>query len=283
MKAELVYNLPEAEYHADETTLSASGAKVLLGKRAPAESEALSFGTLVHVAILEPDRLTEYVPLDPNAIGVKADGTTAQNPTSTAAWKNAVAEVAAEDKHVVSQSDLDRAKAMAQAVFAHPMARKVLDLATGSEVSAYADHASGVRVRARFDVCGPIIGDIKTCRDANPKWFGKTSHDFGYHLSAANYLDIAAANDLEPTDFALINVEKEPTPGGEHRVSVINFAPTAIDLGRREMTEACHRWLALGKRIDLPSYGDGFHTIDLPSYAYSATTYTDDPIWSAAS
>lgn len=283
MRPELVYGLPEVQYHADQTTLSASGAKVLLGKRAPAESDALTFGTMVHVAILEPERLSEYVVLDPEKVGVNKDGNPSANPTATTAWKNAVAEVHKAGCHVTSQSELDRAKAMAAAVFAHPMARRVLDLATGAEVSAYADHPTGARVRARFDICGPVIGDIKTCRDANPKWFGKASHDFGYHLSAANYLDIATANDLDPTDFALINVEKEPTPGGEHRVSVINFMPRALDLGRQEMSEACLRWLALGKRIDLPSYGDGFHTIDLPHYAYANTTVTDDPIWSEAS
>jgi hypothetical protein len=49
--------------------------------------------------------------------------------------------------------------------------------------------------------------------------FGKTAHDLGYHISAANYLDIATACGMEPAGFAFINVEKEPTPGGEHRVS----------------------------------------------------------------
>jgi hypothetical protein len=34
------------------------------------------------------------------------------------------------------------------------------------------------------------------------------------------------------------------------------------------MSLACERWLALGKRIDLPGYGDGRHVVDLPPVAY---------------
>jgi hypothetical protein len=186
----------------------------------------------------------------------------------TAAWKRAVAEAEADGLTVVTQQDYDRAQAMAAAVMAHPTARRIIDMATDRELSAYADHPTGARVRARFDLAGAVIGDLKSCRDANPARFGRTAHDFGYHISAANYLDIATACGMEPVAFAFLNVEKEPTPSGEHRVSVTELSAAAIDLGRDLMAEACRRWLALGKRIDLPSYGDGFTTVDLPPWAY---------------
>lgn len=285
MKPELIYDRPEDEYHADTTTLSASGAGVLLGKWPLAESDALRFGTLFHIAVLEPDRLSEYVALDADKIGVKADGTPAQNPTMTAAWKKAVAEAEADGHKVIPTDWLTKAQAMASAVMAHRTARAILEQATDTEVSAYADHPTGARVRARFDLCGPIIGDLKSTRDADPRKFGRKAADFGYHISAANYLDIAQECGLEPRGFAFINVEKDPTPGGEHRVSVTDLSPDAINLGRQLMTEACLRWLALGKRIDLPSYGEGFTTCDVPAWAYSelpTPTITDD-VWSDAS
>jgi hypothetical protein len=34
------------------------------------------------------------------------------------------------------------------------------------------------------------------------------------------------------------------------------------------MSLACERWLALGKRIDLPGYGEGRHVVDLPPRVY---------------
>lgn len=284
MSAELIDNLDENTYHADTTTLSATGAKVLLGKRPHSpDGDALSFGTLVHTVILEPHRLdTTYAVLDPDEIGVKANGDKADNPTATKAWKDAVFAAKRDGLTVVAPKTLAKAHAIAGAVKAHPEAGRLLAAAIGHEVSAYADHPTGARVRARFDLIGPgFIGDIKTTVDGNPDDFGRTMHKYLYHVSAANYIDIARANGLDAERFDLICVEKEPTPGGDYRVSVLEIHPDAIDLGRDLMAEACARWLALGKRIDLPSYGDHRHVIDLPPYAYD-TDFEDIQIGKAS-
>lgn len=263
-------DIPEADYHADTTTLSASSAKVLLGKRPPsADSDALLFGRLAHTVILEPHKLDAYAVLDPDVIGIKANGDKADNPTATKAWKDAVFAAKRDGLTVVAPKMLAKAHALAAAVRKHPEAGRLLAAATGHEVSAYADHPTGARVRARFDLIGPgFIADIKTTFDGNPEDFGRTMHKYLYHVSAANYLDIARANGLDADRFDLVCVEKEPTPGGDYRVSVLEIHPDAIDLGRELMAKACARWLALGKRVDLPGYGDGRHVIDLPAYAY---------------
>ena len=270
MSTRLIRDLDERTYHADTTTLSASGAKVLLGKRPPSpDSDALLFGRLVHIILLEPERLDEYVDLDPNIIGVKVDGSRSDNPRNTKAWKDAVFQAERDGLTIIDAGMLARARAVAQAVVDHPEAGRLLAMATETEVSAYATHPTGAEVRARFDAVIPTgIVDVKTARDADPDTFGKTVHSFGYHVSAANYIDIAAANGLPTDDYVLIVAEKEPTPGGDYRVAVMELHPDAIDKGRELMTEACERWLALGKRIDLPSYGDGRHVVDLPPYAY---------------
>lgn len=267
-----IHGLDEATYHADRESLSASGAKVLLGKRPPSsDTEALLFGRLVHTVILEPHKLDAYAVLDPTIIGVKADGSQADNPTATKAWKDAVFKAKCDGLTIVAPRDLAKANAMAEAVRKHPEAGRLLAAATDHEVSAYADHPTGAKVRARFDLIGPgFIVDVKTCRDADPETFGRTMHGFGYHISAANYLDIARANGLDVDRFDLICVEKEPTPGGDYRVSVLEIHPDAIEVGRELMAEACKRWLALGKRVDLPHYGDDRHVIDLPAYAYDS-------------
>lgn len=276
MSARLVRDLDEREYHADTESLSASGAKVLLGKRSPSpDSDALLFGRLVHTVILEPHKLDTYAVLNPDVIGVKANGDKADNPTATKAWKDAVFAAKRDGLTVISGQMLDRARALAAAVENHPEAGRLLALATDHEVSAYADHPSGAPVRARFDLVAPKgIVDIKTCRDADPETFDRVIHGLMYHVSAANYVDIARANGLTVDEYVLICVEKERTPGGDYRVSVIELHPDAIDKGRELMAEACERWLANGKRIDLPSYGDSRHVVDLPPYAY----FGDDDI-----
>jgi hypothetical protein len=270
MTTRLIRNLPESDYHSDATTLSASGAKVLLGRRPPSpDSDALAFGRLVHIVLLEPWRLDEYVDLDPDIIGVKKDGTKASNPRNTDAWREAVFKAEQAGLTLLDAGTLAHAQALAAAVRNHPEAGRLLAAAAETEVSAYADHPSGARVRARFDLIGPgFIGDIKTCRDGDPENFGRVINNLMYHVSAANYVDIARANGLTVDAFVLICVEKEPTPGGDYRVSVMELHPDAISKGRELMAEACKRWLSLGKRIDLPSYGTERHVVDLPPYAY---------------
>jgi hypothetical protein len=266
---EIVRDLPEDQYHADETTLSASGAKVLLGKRPPVISDAMRFGTLFHVAVLEPERLDKaYVALDPEVVGVNKDGSPSGNPTATNAWKAALAKAEEDGRRVISPDDLSTVKAMRDAVYAHPTARALIDQATDTELSCYADHPTGARVRARFDLAGRSVVDLKSTITADPDEFGRKAYNLGYHISAANYLDIAEACGLNPRAFYFINCERVPTPGGAYRVSVTELIPDAIDLGREQMAEACRRWLALGKRIDLPDYPADVQTVDLPAYAY---------------
>lgn len=280
MSARMIRDLDENEYHRDTETLSASGAKVLLGKRPPApDGDALMFGRLVHVVILEPQRLHSFpddngfAVLDAKEIGLTKDGKEAASPKQTSAWKDKVAEVEKSGRRVVDvarwRSTVAKAERLAEAVHKHPEAGRLLATATEHEVSAYAEHPSGAMVRARFDLVVPnALTDIKTCRDADPKKFDRVIDGLMYHVSAANYMDIARANGLTVDRFDLICVEKEPTPGGEYRVAVIEIHEDAIDKGRELMAEACDRWLALGKRIDLPSYGDGRHVVDLPGWAY---------------
>lgn len=266
----LVHDLDEDTYHRDVDTLSASGAKVLLGKRPPApDGEALLFGRLVHTVILEPHKLDTYAVLNAEVIGVKKDGSPATNPRNTDAWRDAVFAAKRDGLTVIDGATLARAEAVAAAVQSHPEASRLLAQATDHEVSAYAEHPSGALVRARIDAVLPdALVDIKTCRDADPENFGKVMNALMYHVSAANYVDIARANGLTVDRFDLICVETELTPGGEYRVSVNEIHPDAIDKGRELMADACERWLANGKRIDLPSYGGGRHVVDLPGWAY---------------
>lgn len=271
MNARLVRDLPELDYHRDTTALSASGAKVLLGKRPPAQdSDALAFGRLVHTVIIEPHRLDQYAVLNADVIGVKADGSKADNPRNTKAWKDAVFAAQRDGLTVIDGRTLAKAEALAVAVQNHPEAGRLLAAATEHEVSMYAEHPTGAPVRGRLDLLGPsFIADVKTCRDADPKKYDRVVDGLMYHVSAANYLDIARANGLDVDEFLFICVETEPTLGGEYRVSVLELHKDAIEKGRDLMADACQRWLANGRVIDLPDYGDGRHVVDLPGWAYS--------------
>ena len=264
----LVYDLDERTYHGSKNSLSASSAKVLLGKRPPTSQDALSFGTLAHAVLLEPEKAQRaYAVLDPNEIGVKADGSPASNPTATSAWKQAVAKTEAAGKLVVSPADWKRAHDMADAVRGHKAAAEILAACPQREVSAYAEIEPGVMIRGRFDLLGDgLIADYKTCQDADPDRFGRTAHDYGYNISAAVYLLLAELLGLNVDTFKFINVEKERTPGGNYRVSVVQLDDLYIAKGLRDFKEAVRRWVALGKVVDLPNYPDEAVIVGMPAY-----------------
>lgn len=267
----LVFDLDEKVYHAGKNSLSASAAKVLLGKRPPTNRDALDFGTLVHTFVLEPEKLDrEYAVLDPNEIGVLKDGSPAASPTQTAAWKNAVKSAEKSGLIVVSPDEWQRAHDMADAVRSHKRAAEILAACPHREVSAYAEYAPDVIIRGRFDLLGDNgMADLKTTIDADPDQFHRVAADYGYHISAAVYQLIARLLGLTIERFEFINVEKSPTPGGNFRVSVTELDDLFIAEGLRQFKEAVRRWIALGKRIDLPNFPDETVLVGCPDWLIS--------------
>lgn len=239
----LLTDMSNDEYHAQTDWLSSSQLKALLPEhyKTGGNTDAFAFGTLFHTAVLEPDNLAGYVALDADAIGVKADGTPAQNPTMTAAWKKAVAEVEADGKLVVAQADLDRALAMREAVYAHDTARQLMEQMTAFEESAFWRDENGVQHKARFDGRGPgFIADLKsTSAKPGERSLRYVTWDYGYHLSAAHYLEVAQGLGLDAPNFALIFVTKT----APHLVTVAQVGPERLAEGRDLRERAIRRFI----------------------------------------
>lgn len=266
MKTPGLYDdIPNDAYHAETDWLSSSMLKALLPEhyKTGGSQEALDFGTLFHTAVLEPDNLDEYVALDAVKIGVKADGTPAQNPTMTAAWKRAVTEAETDGKTVIAQDWLDKALAMRDAVLAHPTAADLLYERDGqAEESAFA-LVDGVPCRARFDKRIPgVILDLKsTSGKPGHKAIGGAVIDYGYDLSAAHYLAVAEALDLDVQAFGLIFVSKT----APYYVTVCDLDETFLTRGRALRARAIERH----RNPAEPPYegATGFLTLDCPRWA----------------
>lgn len=258
--------LPNTEYHMHTDWLSSTTLKRLLPERykASGSQDALDFGTLFHTAVLEPERLTEYVALDAEKIGVKADGSPAANPTSTAAWKRAVAEVEADGRTVVAQADLDRALAMRDKVVEHDTARRLLMSDDGiSELSVFATDEDGIRHKARFDRNFPgVIVDLKsTSGRPGRESIARAVIDYGYDLSAAHYLAVAEHAGLDVQAFAFVFVAKEPP----HYVTVCDLDDVFLARGQALRRQAIRRHTDPAE----PPYdgADGFLTLTCPRWA----------------
>ena len=203
-------------------------------------TEALSFGSLVHTLALEPALMSQYVALDAVTIGVKADGTPAANPLMTAAWKRAAAEVEADGYTVIAKADLDRATAMVDAIHDHPVAHGLLFSDDGvSEESAFWIDDNGVQHKARFDrrIPGAII-DVKTT-SAQPGARNLVSQiiRYGYELATSQYLAVAEGLGLDADTFVHVWVEKV----APYRVTVTELDDYFLQRGRELRTLALDR------------------------------------------
>lgn len=269
MKAGLYADMPNREYHEQAEWASSTGLKGQLPElyKTGGSQDALDFGTLFHTAVLEPDNLAEYVALDAEKIGLKADGTPAQNPTMTGAWKRAVAEAQGDGKIVIAQADLDRALAMREAVLSHATAANLLYEIEGQiEESAFAE-VDGVKCRARFDkrIPGALLDLKSTSAQPGSESLTRTIVNYGYDLSAAHYLEVARALGLDVQAFALIFVSKTPDErSGKHLVTVVDLDETFLARGRILRRQAIDRRL---NRAEPYEGSTGYLTLTCPRWA----------------
>lgn len=260
----LYADMTNEAYRAEADWASSSTLKRLLPERykTGGSQDALDFGTLFHTAVLEPDNLADYVALDADKIGLKSDGTPAQNPTMTAAWKRAVAEAESDGRIVIAQADLDRALAMADALKAHEVANNLIHEIEGTfEESAFAV-VDDLACRARFDkrIPGAIIDLKSTSAQPGRDSLERTIINYGYDLSAAHYLAVAQELGLDADAFALVFVEKvEP-----YRVTVVDLDESFLARGRVLRQRALDR---MHNNADPYEGAAGYLTLTCPRWA----------------
>ena len=243
------------DYHRDEA-LGSTSLKTLATKTPahykhnqehPKSSDAFNLGSAAHSLILEEDT-TAFVVVD------------AANWLTKDA-KAAKAEALAGGLVPLLTKEFEQVKAMRDSVMAHDIARQLL---TGhkAEQSVFWDE-DGLMLKCRPDAWQPgLLVDLKTTVNADPNEFGKTAHNFGYHQSAAHYIDGVKAATGEDLPFHFVLVEKtEP-----HLVSVVELDWEAIDYGRALNDRAKRIYRECLKSGEWPGYPTA-EPISLPNFA----------------
>ena len=183
-------------------------------KAHPKFSDAFTLGTAAHSLILEGDTT--------NIVIVEADN------WLTKAAKEEKLTALSHGMQPLLSKEWAQVKAMRDAVMAHDVAGPLF---TGhkAEQSVFWDE-DGLMLKCRPDAWKPgVLVDLKTARDANPSEFGKTAHEYGYHQSAAHYIDGVKAATGEDLPFHFVLVEKtEP-----YLVSVVELDIEAVNIGRQ--------------------------------------------------
>jgi len=255
MKPGIYPGITNADYHKDPA-LGSTSLKTLATKT-PAHyqhdlthakySDAFDFGTAVHSLILEGDESGVGVWNFPN--------------WTTKAAREGREESRAAGKIPLLEKDWQQVEAIRDAVMAHPLAKAAF---TGHkpEQSVFWDE-DGLMLKCRPDAWQPgALIDLKTARSADPNEFGKTAHEFGYHQSAAHYIDGVKAATGEELPFHFVLVEKT----APYLVSVVELDIEAINIGRHLNDRAKRIYRECIESNTWPGYPNA-ELISLPMWA----------------
>jgi hypothetical protein len=221
MKPGIYDGIKNAAYHADPA-LGSTSLKTLATRtpahyqhslKHPKQSAAFDLGTAAHSLILEQDE-SGVVVIDVDAKRGKA-------------WTDPAGKAEAEEKIALTSKEWAQVKAMRDSVMSHDVAGPLL---TGhkAEQSVFWDE-DGLALKCRPDAWHRgVLVDLKTTASADPNEFGKTAHNFGYHQSAAHYIDGVKVATGEELPFKFVLVEKT----APYLVSVVELDWEALGIGR---------------------------------------------------
>ena len=195
-------------------------------KEAP--SETMIMGTVLHTLVLEPHKFADEFLVLPKLDLRTKDGKA----------EKALFEEIKGNKQFIKQDLFATARKMADAVLLHPKAAQILNDAVFENSIYWNDKATDALCKTRPDIWNKQIGvvcDLKTARDARPRYFSRTVEDGNYHIQAAMQIDgIYAATGKRPQDFMFIVVQNEPP----YMPYIYRLDDEAIEAGRREYKEA---------------------------------------------
>lgn len=217
------------------------------------QSKALRIGTLLHCAVLEPERWERSFCLAPPKVEKpeKPDLSHLGSPSSKAyrealnVWRAEaeakVFELEAERQRLIagrSIVDLDEwevVSGMAEAIAGHEIASRLLSGGARERSLVWRDAVTGVLVRARVDFDDEAnIVDLKSTSTPDPDGFTRSCLRFGYHRQAAVYLDGVQAVTSKPRRFGFVAVHS----ARPFEVAIYELGEMEIELGRRQYRAA---------------------------------------------
>lgn len=264
-------------------SLSSSGAKKILAQspfhywfdsplnpNRPPEDDKPHFnvGKAAHDLILLPDRFGHHYHELPEGFAWN----------KTKAMPEAIAEAeAARDagKTLLRDHEAETVRQVAAAIKRNEFAVAALTNGVTEETIVWQDALRGVWLRARPDFrpnsivekrSMRIVADLKFMApsQATPEAFKKSIANFGYHQSAAFYMDgIEAAYGIRPTHWLHVVVEKEPP----YCVSLYALPAEDIERGAYLNRQAINEFAYCLEHDRWPGYADKPREVGLPEWS----------------
>ena len=249
--------LSNSQYHADDA-ISSSDVKMVHSKslahwkaKTYSSSPVYDMGTSVHAMVLE------------EAKGVVRGPETRRGK----AWTEAYEEAQASDQTLLTASDYDLARNIADSVLFHPVGQRMAGPTTVNEASFFAtDPETELKIKCRpdsyWDAKG-VLYDLKTCQDASPRGVAKDMIAYNYAIQQAFYMHCLEQAGYEASQFVFVHVEKT----GAHAVSTNIIHEEYLDWAKGEMHTTLRK---IAKANEAQKWDTGWsdqtNVIDLPRW-----------------
>jgi len=156
-------------------------------------------------------------------------------------------------KTIITTDQKETLALMIKSFNSHPMAVEMLTAATDIEVCAFVEF-EGIKFKCRADVLTDLgVVDIKSTRDASPRWFWRSVRDLGYDVQAFLYRD---AFDAER--FFIIATENN----GHHITQCYEISDKTFKYGRERLMRCIDKYKMWEASEDKPKTYTGTWEIE---------------------
>jgi len=271
-KGVIIEDMPEAEYHSrpevskHDLDMIRKAPLYYQYKKANPEppDEEMNFGSLVHLALLQPHLLESsvaFLPDDmPNRVPDRSRYAKKPSPETIAAcirwdeWTEANA-----GKQIVKPETFEKVLGIQKSIMANPGTAIYFEGEQLREASLFWERttkAGIVKCRARLDILSNMVVDLKTCGDASRQGFAKDIGKRRYAHQGEHYLDGAKACGRKIAGVVFIAVETSPP----FLCAAHQLGPISIDVARSEN----RRDLAIFKKCQDSGIWPNIRNFNLP-------------------
>lgn len=218
-------------------------------------TRAKEIGSAIHCRILESDRWEKDYKV------VECDART------SALYKSACKDFPKD--RVLTSVEYENVLGMQKGVMRNRHCRELIEAPGRYELSLFTtDPITGVPVKVRYDKLtdAGMPVDLKKCQKAGRDDFSRTINNYGYHISAALYMDAWEWQFGETLDVMRWIAVEEQSP---HAAMRYKPDADALMIARAMYREALELYAHCLDRDEWPSYEDDDEEIGLPNYAVS--------------
>lgn len=232
------------------------------------DTDALFFGRAFHCALLEPDKFADHYVIAPDFGDLRVvQGRTTKEEGKANKERKAEWIATNAGKTPLDAEDGDRIAHMVRSIRAHRAAMAAIAGATEQTIE-WVDAETGIACKARLDILGRGVRDLKTAIDVSPRMFGLASAKYLYHGMGAWYHDGATASGRCPNpDHPMIIAAQNCAPWD---VAVYRFDSETLEAGRALYRRLLRRFVECTAADWWPGVAPEIMSLQLPSWTLNA-------------